>query len=141
MSNFEYDITFRIQELDQIRELVLGAMPYHDNNREQWFLTSEFVYRGQAWAHHCLTTTFQRSVKTQDLAQQQAHLKIFWHAIRGRIRMSQRDMTSDLERWAVGQHYGLPTPFLDWSEAFFVAAYFALSEDRKLDIKIKTSMQ
>jgi len=140
MSNFEYDVIYRITELDQLRELVLGNLAYYDDNQEQRYLTSEFVYRGQAWAHHCLTSTLQRSGKTQDMAQQQAHLKQFWHAIRGHVRMSERDLTSDLERWAVGQHYGLPTPFLDWSEALFVAAYFAFSENRQIDIRIKKSL-
>lgn len=40
-----------------------------------------------------------------------------------------RNITED-EIWAIGQHYGLPTPLLDWTECPYIAAYFAFYEKR-----------
>lgn len=39
---------------------------------------------------------------------------------------------SQNELWALGRHYGLITPFLDWSESPYVAAFFSLLDTFKL---------
>jgi hypothetical protein len=40
---------------------------------------------------------------------------------------------SDLELWQLGQHYGLPSPLLDWSYSPYVALFFSLLEKQTAD--------
>jgi hypothetical protein len=50
----------------------------------------------------------------------------FKHAYRG-ISDANTNLTDD-EYWAVGRHFGLLTPLLDWTLSPYVAAYFAFGE-------------
>jgi len=49
----------------------------------------------------------------------------------------------DLVVWAYLQHYDIPTPYLDWSESFYVALFFSLFDGidtiKKLSIGDPTS--
>lgn len=38
------------------------------------------------------------------------------------------DETGERELWTIGRHYGLDSPYLDWSRSPFVAAFFAFSD-------------
>lgn len=46
--------------------------------------------------------------------------------------------TSDVDKWAIGCHYGLLSPYLDWSLSPFVAAFFAFEEIYKEYAGIRT---
>lgn len=37
--------------------------------------------------------------------------------------------TERSDYWSVGQHYGLPTPYLDWTKTVYKAAFFAFSDE------------
>lgn len=90
---------------------------------------SKVYFRGQRDSSWKLTTTLDRFVPRLDsrVALNSTYdtlLNNFKMAIRGRVTVP----NNDDEIWALGQHYGLATPFLDWTSALFIALFFAFEE-------------
>lgn len=55
------------------------------------------------------------------------HLQRFIKAARGRRLGRIGSEMSQAEWWSLGQHYGLATPLLDWTESAYIATYFAFA--------------
>lgn len=88
-----------------------------------------YIYRGQANDKWQLESTLDRILKMkgevdEDYLRNQ-HLKNFINATRGRRGSAPIKIEKENDWWALGQHHGLATPLLDWTESPYVALYFA----------------
>lgn len=101
---------------------ILNNDPYFDSNAGR-------IFRGQRRFDWGLTPSIARLSKTGVYEEGWAtkQLEEFKYSIRGRTKQPPSEIeTEDL--WALGQHYGLMTPLLDWSHSPYVALFFALCE-------------
>jgi hypothetical protein len=93
-----------------------------------------YIFRGQASSDWLLESTLSRALKRikytdkEELVKE--HLERFKLKIRGRRGKNPRQL-SENELWALGQHYGLYTPLLDWSRSPYVGLFFALTDVNK----------
>jgi hypothetical protein len=98
---------------------------------------TQFIFRGHRRHDWGLAPTLGRltanGIVTDELANNQ--LKLFRQAIRGRIEDNSLLIDEDQqdELWAIGQHYGLMTPLLDWTYSPYVALFFAFCKEDKTE--------
>ena len=99
---------------------------------------SQYYFRGQSNEHWKLTTTLERF---EDSLVKNVNgaggflLREFRRLIRGKGVISQLNIESEDELLCLGQHYGLPTPLLDWTESFFIAIFFAFADEISSDVE------
>lgn len=90
-----------------------------------------FVFRGHAQSKWKLETSLDRLIRrinpvSIDLeSTYDFQLGLFVKSIRGRTRAAKEVSSNRDELWALGQHYGLATPLLDWTSSLYVSLFFA----------------
>ncbi len=96
------------------------------NTSEIFKTQDEWLFRGQRRSDWGLTPSLARLSNnlTIDKKLSEKHLTQFKYSIRGRVNHSISKM-DESDIWALGQHYGLMTPLLDWSHSPYVAMFFA----------------
>lgn len=89
-----------------------------------------YIWRGQrkGWS---LKSSFDRGYFSNGLISLFADREGILNALLKRFKEKLNDLPQNMRKndddkiWAIGQHYGLPTPLLDWTENPYKAAYFA----------------
>jgi len=115
---------------DGVVQVTLSSWKYYADFISQQLLDYRtYIYRGHTSDIWKLESTLDRALKVLPIAKRNAarasHLANFTFAARGRRGPNPRQLTSDTDWWALGQHNGLVTPLLDWTESPFVALYFS----------------
>lgn len=105
---------------------------FHDYVRQEMLSYSHYIWRGQRDSAWNLESSLDRLLhgKSPSVRNELAkrHLEKFKYAARGRRGAHPARIDDENEWWALGQHHGLATPLLDWTESPFVALYFAFEK-------------
>lgn len=88
--------------------------------------TPEFLFRGQAADHPLVPKLLRLNPKSDLLAIEQQLLEEFKRA--NFLLVEEHQAMNDWDYLTLGQHYGLPTRLLDWSNNALTALWFATEQ-------------
>lgn len=100
-------------------------------------IKKDYVFRGHRRNDWKLEPTLTRHLKNKGTISIPKQLDFFRKSIKGR-RGSNPPHLNDKECWALGQHFGLYTPLLDWTDSPYVGLFFAFAEEGKFGDRTET---
>ncbi len=117
--------------MNKVKQVKLSSWgEIHDISR---FLSSAFVYRGQASSNWELSSSLERSYEkfTPLIPIPENNEHWILNEFREKFHLHSSNAPKDdnhFEWLALLQHYGCPTRLLDFSESIYISSHFALSE-------------
>ncbi len=119
---------------DGMKVYTLSSWKYFSDFINQQLLQYEqYIFRGQSASKWKLESTLDRTLKNIAVNERPGvrnkHLENFKYAVRGRRGPNPASLKDENDWWALGQHHGLATPLLDWTESPFVALFFAFEDE------------
>ena len=126
-----YDISVPIEENIPTEE-VLGYI-----EKELIHAPHRLGFRGQlcsTWKLRPSLARFLSRLKKKGQIEQSATFETIEHRVKEEFKKNlllNRDLTPDqlqrVDLWQYGQHFGLPTPLLDWTHSAYVGLFFSLT--------------
>lgn len=104
---------------------------FTDFINQQLLEYTTYVFRGHGDSQWKLEPTIDRYIKGPNSPKRAEILEAFKFSTRGRRGSHPPAMNEENDWWALGQHHGLLTPLLDWTESPFVALFFAVDSALK----------
>jgi hypothetical protein len=99
---------------------------HHDNGLKE---NQNYVFRGHASENWTLEPTLKRVLEDRDAFEvKKQTIDAFKKFSLGRRGHNPAPLSEE-EWWALGQHFGLHTPLLDWTESPYIASFFAFNSD------------
>jgi FRG domain len=113
-------------------EVELSSWKYfHDYVYQRMLQARSYIWRGQRNDTWKLASTLDRALAGRSGKKlREKHLEDFKLSVRGRRGPNPPNTLLENDWWALGQHYGLATPLLDWTTSPFTAAYFAFAQKK-----------
>lgn len=102
---------------------------------------SSWIYRGQRRDDWELESSLDRLIHKIDTSDAQIFIKTHLHEFKrsacGRRGNNPFILNDEIEWWSLGQHCGLASPLLDWTESPFIALFFAFEEEDNVEANHK----
>jgi hypothetical protein len=108
---------------DYIEEIMGVSTLFRGHSNNSWKLASPWDRKLEQWSRPEERRKVDRGGKSSLL---DGILKNFRELSVGLPGLRHHDL-DEVDWWALGRHYGLVTPFLDWTRSPYVAAFFAFT--------------
>ncbi len=104
----------------------------HDFLLRNGYAYPHYIFRGHSRSSFTLESPLARAISHVPNPDKGKYLENFKLAIRGRLTARQNRDFTDKELWVLGHNHGLKTPLLAWTQAAYIAAFFAFYKDRRI---------